>query len=205
MEIRVEEVKGFDTNKEIIIIEERIKETLNNHPFLEGLDKPDLVRVWVKKEEKENTQINHRLFSEWCVVILYLLERDIRPYYPGGAFGVHELDREKIDKVLYHEFGHFIDARLDPAFGYKDEEHKGKWYAKIYTTLWNCYIDGRLEKFKLAPCSLKERIDLECVVDIDSKRIEIKSDFLTKAWNREFRTHEELLYKSKEAYKESKK
>lgn len=214
MEIIVENgnVKGFDTNKETPIIKERIKETLSKHPFFEGLDKPNLVRVWVKMGLKENTQIevystqiDHSLFSEWGVVILYLFEKNIRPNYnPYAARKPHELDREKIDKVLYHEFGHFIDARLDSAFGYKEKELKCQPYRNIYNILWNSYIDGRLKE--RAPFSLKYRIKKgRDGIKINSEHIEIKSVFIEKAWNKEFTTHKEILDKTIEIYEKFKK
>ncbi|MFB0526630.1 MAG: hypothetical protein ACETVO_04090 [bacterium] len=205
MEIRVEEVKGFDTNEQKIIIEECIKETLNNHPFLERLTKPGLVRIWVKMGPEEKTRVNHRLFSEWCVVILYLWEEDIRPHYPGGAREVDELDREKIDKVLSHEFGHFIDAKVNTEkFGYNDREYECQPYRNIYNILWCSYIDGRLKKHALF--SLKDRMEEgRSCIRINSEHIRIKSVFIEKAWNKEFTTHKEFLYGAEEAYKESKK
>jgi len=186
-------------------IRQKIKETLNSHPFLKGLTKPNLVRVWVKKEEEKRTSINHRLFLEIYLVILHLNEIDICPHYPSGARELDELDEEKLTRVLLHEFGHFIDAKVDmQKFGYNDREYECQPYKNIYNILWCSYIDGRLGK--RAPFNLKDRIEeARRCIRINSEHIEIKADFVRKAWNKEFTTHKELIRKTEEAYKESKK
>lgn len=56
-------------------------------------------------------------------------------------------DPKGIQRVLFHEFGHFIDA-LDPEFGYSNQtykkiEHVNHHY--IFEEFWNCYLNRRLQ------------------------------------------------------------
>jgi hypothetical protein len=72
---------------------------------------------------------------------------------PGGNSRLREElskddpDSKGIQRVLFHEFGHFIDA-LDQEFGYSNEtykkiEHVNHHY--IFEELWNCYLNRRLQ------------------------------------------------------------
>ncbi|MHC4181885.1 MAG: hypothetical protein ACYSR0_00850 [Planctomycetota bacterium] len=58
------------------------------------------------------------------------------------------LDTKGLQKTLFHEFGHLIDA-LDPEFGYSNEIYCGvaqeESLHSIFENLWNCYLDRRLQ------------------------------------------------------------
>ena len=84
------------------------------------------------------------------------------------SFGCwHLANGQQFEKALYHEFTHVID-RLNPGFGidYDSEDKAINIQPKIFTSagfklyqhVWNCNIDGRLEKFRQNPRSLTERI-----------------------------------------------
>lgn len=207
MEIRFEKVEEFDTGEQSII-EECIKETLNKHPFLKNLNKPDLLRVGVEKIKGESS-INHKLFPKNSLVILYLGEE----IYDKGrtdrgrdeAGGAWKLNESELKKVLSHEFGHFIDARLNPKFGYKDEDYERKRYKNIYDLLWNSYIDGRLCDFNLNFSNLEQIKDQISVITKNPKDIIEISNLVKRGWNKEFTTHKEILDKTVEIYGKIKK
>jgi hypothetical protein len=59
----------------------------------------------------------------------------------------HGLDPKGIKSILFHEFGHLIDA-LDPGFGYSNEAYRKieqeKELFSLFEILWNSYLDRRL-------------------------------------------------------------
>ena len=80
------------------------------------------------------------------------------PFIYGGTNG---------DKVLHHEFTHIID-RMNPDFGIncqsedrarniQPNQMTGSGFM-AYQSVWNCYIDGRLQQFGQNPRSLKQHL-----------------------------------------------
>jgi len=97
------------------------------------------------------TGIQHGAYPSTGHISLELNE--ISLFAQDGSFEVSE---DQVLKILYHEFGHFIDARLDPNFRYDHDRRPPQGPMRVaYYHLWDAYIDGRLGEF--APYTLQER------------------------------------------------
>jgi len=206
MVVEVKFLKELDKSNEI---EKIIKEAVSQHPFFsKAVRKPDLLIVEVTNIDDEGTGINDDSFKENASVKLNLHDAELyesqqNSLYPQLFHIVYGSLNNKLYNIIMHEFAHFID-KLDEKFYYDDDEFKSQpaVQKEIYQTLWNSYIDGRLNK--LTPCSLDDRIKEISCIKMNSGHIEIIVDFVIKAWNKAFTTHKELLSKAEEAYKQSK-
>lgn len=76
-----------------------------------------------------------------------------KPGNPGSNSQIREdlsekgTDQKGIQRVLFHELGHFIDA-MDPGFGYLNKTYKKIEEERqhyIFEELWNCYLNRRLQ------------------------------------------------------------
>jgi len=121
----------------------------DDHPFFGRIKRPD--KVAFKVEFGLQTSINHSLFATNGTVQITLDARHLSVCDPGPC------GRPRLDKVIYHELGHFIDARIDSAFAYDDAirptAHPDELRAMY--VMWDSFIDGRLGL--KAPYSLQER------------------------------------------------
>ncbi|MBI5778694.1 MAG: hypothetical protein HZA49_04500 [Planctomycetes bacterium] len=182
-------------------IANKISKCFNTHPFINNTfalpERIKIVLSIVSIEDCRKTGIDHSSYLKTGIVeiifneINLYLEEDL--HLPAGnvkSFNNNQVNPD-MDKIIYHELGHFIDARLNPAFGYDDnlrpKEDRIKW---IHYDIWNGYIDGRLGL--IAPSSLEER-------QKDAEKMNrIEPCYITRAWNGEFATYESITKTAQE-------
>jgi len=103
-------------------------------------------------------------------------------------------DKGKREKVLFHEFAHIID-RLNPDFGIdcQSEDEARIMQPKqmteggfmVYQSIWNCYIDGRLEQSGQNPRSFKQHLQEfhDCSKHFGGYFTKEVNAIFEKAWN----------------------
>ena len=101
--------------------------------------------------------------------------------------------RADLEKVLMHEFTHFLD-RINPSLDWSAEaEAEARAIALVgispivlnmFVTVWDCHIDGRLERNKKNPRTFDNRIQnlIDAVRRYGSFDDQIKTK-LGEAWN----------------------
>lgn len=191
MEMKVEFLRKCNKSSEI---EQIVREAFLNHPFFAGnVSKPNslLVKIGVTlfedKAYRENvTSINHDNFLTDGFVHLNLHWQETYKLIPFNEIPDYSSLNDKLFNTISHEFGHFIDARLNKEFGYKDDLLPLEGLLRrVHHDLWNSFIDGRLGV--LAPYTLEERMK-------DAREInKINTSFIREAWYDGFKTYEHLL------------
>ncbi len=170
-------------------LEALVRSALLNHPFLSITVKlPAHLQVNVAICREQSTAIRFDTYPTHGDVTLTIFEFHLFKIKDGGS--VIALDDAPLDdrliNLLFHEFGHFIDARLDASFGYKDSLHPDDPRVKGFVDdLWNASIDGRLKD--KAPHTLAER-------QSDAQEEGgIPADAIARAWEGEWRTYPDLV------------
>jgi hypothetical protein len=170
-------------------VESVIRQTLASHPFFGSRVRPPAsLKVDVIADMSVQTSIEHHHFREDGRVKLNLNELQLYKTHLGGGPVCFDSDplNAQLANLVAHEFGHFIDARLDSAFMFDDglqPADNPTW--RIFYNLWDSYIDGRLGP--LAPYSLVERQEESWQVG------RVPPELVERAWNGSFRTHGELV------------
>src|SRR2546422_664417 len=140
-------------------LEREVRSVLEGHPlFAGGVCKPGALVVRITVGMDKRTAIDHTSFPAAGYIrldldeIYYPLDRKVgEPLFTGDT-EFHP----RFGQLLAHEFSHFIDARLTPAFGYgNDKRPSDSGVLSVHLNLWDSYIDVRLGD--LAPHSLSER------------------------------------------------
>ena len=165
-------------------VEDLIRSVLTGHPFLGPLVRlPASLTVNVSIQRNRITSTRFDRYPTDGIVDLNLNEPDLFVLNPDGGSFRPGLDApcDKLPNLLFHEFGHFIDARLDGSFGYSDELHpKEQRLNDIHLALWCTFIDGRLSD--LAPYKLGTRqrdAHEDLSLDIDVVRLASNGQFPT--------------------------
>ena len=168
----------------------KIKECLNTHPFIsDTMVLPKSIKIEVSIEDFNHTFTKQRDYLRRGLIEivfgedLYLKDNSSLPSVSTISFDNAPIN-PNIDKTIYHELGHFIDARLNPSFGYNDDlRPEDEMIKLVHMDIWNCYIDGRLSD--LAPCSLEERKN--------EAKNRVASRYIERAWNGEFTTYRSII------------
>ena len=170
----------------------KIKECLNTHPFIsDTMVLPKSIKIEVSIEDFNKTSMDQSDYLKTGLIKiifgndLYLEDNSPLPSFSMISFDTAPIN-PNIDKIIYHELGHFIDARLNPSFGYDDAlRPQEKRIKSIHFNLWDSYIDGRLGTF--TPYLLEER-------KREAKEVNgIDDNYITRAWNGEFTTYESIV------------
>lgn len=181
------------------IVEGVISEGLRCHPFFNfGVPPPDYVKVYVDnvavpdntweslKIPVDSSTINHDCFPENRSVLLRFAQR--------GQFGLYVSNNPPsvnplLQKLVAHEFAHFIDARLNQSFQYDHalRPPSDSALGKIVHCLWCSSIDGRLDRIaNLSPFTLCERQEY-------ARQALFDPSVVADAWKGKFATYPSLL------------
>jgi hypothetical protein len=110
-----------------------------------------------------------------------------------------------IDEVLYHEFSHLIDRKNDD-FGINEQKEREAQNIQpsemtqrnfsLYKHIWNCYIDGRLNRYGKNPKTLQQRIDelseeiSKCDLETENSNI---TDIISQVWKSDSITFDDII------------
>lgn len=178
IEVRVtcEDEFDFDSN----LIRKCVIDSLTKHPFL-GHEVVLAGRVHIEVivgRSVDNSQIDHARYADKGLIRLELHKMDFN--LVGG--GCMEFSEDLLRRLLLHEFGHFIDARLDSRFGYEDKRRPThKSMRRAFFELWDAFIDGRLADH--APKTREQR----------EHEARVPCEFIGRAWQGEYSTFDALL------------
>lgn len=168
------------------VITSGIEAAVSEHPFYSRrVAPPPRLAVAVLFGEAFQTAIDHSAYSIESRICLQLNEFYFRLNHSGLADRLIADDgtaHEALRRLLFHEFGHFIDARLDRAFSYSDHlRPTDRSTLTLHHHLWDCHIDGRLGA--MASHSLAERI-------AEAKRATgLPADVIRQSWSGAFPTY----------------
>jgi hypothetical protein len=159
-----------------------LEKCLSEHPFIYKLKQlPQSVNIEAIITLDDVTSINHLSFANNQTVTLYIHDSALR-----GSNDDY-IQNPLLRKIVFHEYGHFIDARLDTSFNYIELTEK-KLYGHVQH-LWNCFIDGRLGVG--SPSTLEQR------VQEGEKALKLASRYSIDAWNGCYSTYPHILETSK--------
>ena len=161
---------------------------LINHPFLASTGIAPPCYVFIKLNIVDPTHISapyitHTAFlRDGSISLCFPKIGDddgLYTQYPGNPISINP----RAKKLVAHELGHFIDARLDQSFAYNDcARPSDPTLGSIVLHLWDSYIDG--SPSQLAPYDLQYRQRLAC---------RLPQSLIEKAWNGAFTTYADLL------------
>lgn len=159
------------------------------HPFINNtFVLPKHIKIEISIELSQKTSINHSDYLGIGLIKIIFDEFDLYLSTGNGISFDTDPMSPNIDKIIYHELGHFVDARLNLSFGYEDDlRPKEKTIKSIHHNLWDSYIDGRLGV--CAPFSLEKR-------KADAPRVD--PCYIEKAWNGKFNTYKSIVTTAKE-------
>jgi len=124
-------------DKNLIPDKSIIEKVINVHPLCKNLSSR-IKNLTIEISMDPSEKINFDIATQKAVLFVFK-DTILKPEY---------------EFVLFHEFSHVAD-KLNPEFKYSDEKYDRLTTKEVAAvrTLWDCYIDSRLNRKHLVPAS----------------------------------------------------